>query len=338
MQLQRVKYRWLVPGILFVLTVVFGNFAELRGEILFQTNFDNLPDWSSPTGSYGVSGLASTHASASQIGFSGYRDAHRDGVPLFMIRDNYGRNGTKGLRKRFRLTPRDSWSGGSLDIHFDDTDNFSNLPKTAFDELYIRFYQKWDSSWSWGDGSKTYQIKMGRLLSNVDYSAVYQANGSLSSASKTSAEGGGARCAYILLTWSNMYHMYYPEYRPTSTCLTDGDSDSSARWANLITPGQWHCIEYHVKMNDLGQSNLIVDLYIDGELVGRLETPVRLRDSSATLFNTVILFDNHQVNNSSSFDQYYYIDDLVISTTYVGPGDVVAQDPTPEIDFMQVSK
>jgi hypothetical protein len=76
---------------------------------------------------------------------------------------------------------------------------------------------------------------------------------------------------------------------------------------------QWHRVEYHVKLNDLGQSNSIEEVYIDGSLTP-LITAANNQEMRITnrKFQQVILFDNYLKKYGGK--QPMYIDDIVLST------------------------
>ena len=76
---------------------------------------------------------------------------------------------------------------------------------------------------------------------------------------------------------------------------------------------QWHKIEYHVKLNDLGQANSIEEVYVDGS-----PTPLTVNGNNLEMritdrkIHQVILFDNY--GKMYGGKQPLYIDDITLST------------------------
>jgi hypothetical protein len=150
------------------------------------------------------------------------------------------------------------------------------------------------------------------------------------------------------------YSVKFSGSQPCSTC---GFFESIQEWdfsqttGELInpTPQNWHTIEWHYKLNTGtgncdGTENGVYEVWIDGVKQTAL-LDIKANDGAPTGctapplkkygigINTFILFDNIQkwtVNWSSS--TYIYIDNVVISTSYIGPNYVVgsgSQDTTP---------
>jgi len=298
--------------------ILLGNTnSQVQAKILYENNFDDLPDWSSPS-LQNISGLSTTHAEAGTIGFTSYRATDTMGDPLFAINSSNARGGSgKGLSVNVEV--RDNWAGGGLDLHFADPEKAggkmkSDVNPAGYEELYVSFWQKFQPGWSWG-GSGAKIMKIFRAYSNVDY-ACKMLQGDLSSEYDCD---GSRRTSYLIMDWQGTPN-YVVAYRAEPSTTTEHDQDYDCSWPNFFADNQWHHVEFHIKMNDIGQSNTLADIAIDGAHCGELEIPVALRQSSNRLFNTLIMFDNHTIPPvSSPFEQKYYIDDLVVSTTPVGP-------------------
>ncbi len=94
-----------------------------------------------------------------------------------------------------------------------------------------------------------------------------------------------------------------------------------------IWDGNWHCIEFQ-----LGLSNNVLNLWVDGVLA---YSSANYTWSATGFFDFIQHFAIGNVGDGSAWQnswQAIEFDDLVISTTYVGPGDFVppSPDPTPD--------
>jgi hypothetical protein len=295
-----------------------------QSPILYETNFDSLPDWHSQPAKF--SGLQTTHSDARQIGFTSYRVGVDDmGSPLFEVNSQGCQNG-KCLKVNCEGDPSLIWTGGGVDLHFSDSDTFPAwVDGNGYDELYVRFLQKFDNGWDWGGGNA--YVKLMRAYSKVDYDWHWSNNYMLSSADVVSpGSGTGCKSGYMILDWGGGDYNFLPAFREEPSCSTSADQDYGCTWSDHFADGQWHHVEMHIRMNDIGTSNAIEEIFVDGNRCGGYvyENPL-IRQTSDRKFNSLNLFDN--VNIGYPGEQTYYIDDLVVSTEYVGP-DYVVGDPT----------
>jgi hypothetical protein len=112
------------------------------------------------------------------------------------------------------------------------------------------------------------------------------------------------------------FYTYWPDMKQSS----DG-----RYWGNYFFPeepfwielGRWYCFEMMIKCNDPGKKNGEQALWIDGKEIMRVDG-MRWRDVE-TLKLTMAMFGNYRGN--ARHDLTYWMDDLVISTEYVGPMD-----------------
>jgi len=108
--------------------------------------------------------------------------------------------------------------------------------------------------------------------------------------------------------------------------------------------GEWHCIEVHVKMNDIvdgtPSNNFIYEIYIDGTKQLK-STGTAFRKNSTTKFNTIMIpdnmynqiFKNETIPDPPDSEQYFSIDDIVVSTSYIGPDYVIEGSITSNSSF-----
>jgi len=132
-------------------------------------------------------------------------------------------------------------------------------------------------------------------------------------------------------------------------------------WGNTLGDDEWHSLEYHVKMNtyDNNAQTFLADgvheFWIDGELIySRYNIPWTDNDYDTNRergFNFVSIggnnrniwtrleqapdsilwdFDIQGACSGTECEQWYAIDDVVISTEYIGPDYVIGDPPTPQ--------
>jgi len=100
-------------------------------------------------------------------------------------------------------------------------------------------------------------------------------------------------------------------------------------WGALYTgvvfeDNRWYCIECHVKLNTPGQSDGLVEIFVDGEQRGRKEN-LNIRADTDHKFNRLLAGGWWSNGGSAECTppadgvQYRYIDDFAVSTNYIGP-------------------
>ena len=101
---------------------------------------------------------------------------------------------------------------------------------------------------------------------------------------------------------------------------------------SLITDGDWHCVEQRYKMNTHNgisfNNDGVWQLWIDGVLKATFVVPWNQNGAPSSPirgFRAVLIGGNNNNYWASSGtiterEQWYAIDDIVISTTYIGPG------------------
>lgn len=120
---------------------------------------------------------------------------------------------------------------------------------------------------------------------------------------------------------------YYPDYDRDNGPYKWPDNGVTDGVDGFIhSDGQWHHYEYHVKMNSApGVADGVQEAWLDGrKKFSKTDMPFVLTGGSVSRgFNYVELFDNAYVLSHLYTDNVVYpiyIDDVVISTSYVGPG------------------
>jgi hypothetical protein len=100
-----------------------------------------------------------------------------------------------------------------------------------------------------------------------------------------------------------------------------GPHDWGATYGSYAVPdNKWVCFELHVKLNSLGKSDGLVEFYIDGVLKAK-KSNINIRGNYNYKINAVLVggWYSNSGKNSNQWN-YRYIDDVVISTEYIGLG------------------
>lgn len=87
---------------------------------------------------------------------------------------------------------------------------------------------------------------------------------------------------------------------------------------STLEPGRWYCIEQHLKLNTPGQSNGLLEIWIDGVKIYRKEN-LYLRDTKKLKIEKVWFnfYFGGVAKPLQNFDMY--IDNIVIAADYIGP-------------------
>lgn len=83
-----------------------------------------------------------------------------------------------------------------------------------------------------------------------------------------------------------------------------------------LIPGQWHQITQHIRMNDLGKRNGIIEALVDGKQAFFADTILFRKDDKLAIdqvFYSVFLGGDN-LSWTSSKDEYIYFDDFYVST------------------------
>ena len=111
-----------------------------------------------------------------------------------------------------------------------------------------------------------------------------------------------------------------------------GPNDWGATYGSYTIPdNKWVCFEFHVKLNTLGKSDGLVEFYIDGNLKAR-KTNINIRGNYNYKINSVLVggWYSNSGKNSNQWN-YRYIDDVAISTNYIGPGSSSSSSNNPPV-------
>ncbi len=331
------KYCAIIFYFLFTFNSVL---LSANGEILFEDNFDSSPEWQSkqtvhksiPGGfdigwSYTRSDKCTTYCPPK--GWTSYRApsslfTDHPGKDTYIINKDGARGGAgQGLTYNIESvgTPGETWgewTGGSLDVW---------LGEKGYKEIYVRYFVRFSDTWKWTRNDKTAHClwKMGRISTfndNIWTSStsphVYFSSGLNYPLGSTEAYYNAGTDKKIFVTAIRKAPDYDASEGPDNHIST-----------NIPENGEWHCYEFYRKMNSApGIADGGYAFWIDGvEQVRRNDVMWKKVGSNTTHnWNWIMLFDN--INNSAytladHMELTLYIDDIVISTKYIGPNYVI---------------
>ncbi len=221
----------------------------------------------------------------------GYRHWSTYGLPDTQIIATGGRNNSGSMVAN--IEGRGEPSGGLSGI-------FSDRTK---DELFFRWYLKYDPTWSWlpnQNGQKLARIRLNPEPVVCSVLTQY------------------VKPAWL---WGRMAYALNP---PLDS--DDFYSDPEVYWSDY-GPGVWICMETYIKLNTIGQTDGIVTSWLNGVQVAHKDD-MGGRISNVHL-NSIALGDNiiPGVPWTNPEEKQIWTDDFVISTEYIGPID----DTTPVI-------
>ncbi len=294
--------------------------------VIFEDNFDSHPDWTiaqEPLG--GSSPLEGSTGLPN--GWSNYYNgkSYCSGVGNNNMYIN-GTNPRGGTGKSMTFWDESCTNG------FEDSDG--NLGKEFgqdYSGLYVRFFIKFQPGYQWQGGTvpqhKFYHI-WSYQGSGPKYAYFGQGN-------EPGTSGG-------FLTYSgNIYYYggyrgevdYYLQGTPSYTANSPNATDQvDLGPVNTVIDGNWHCLEFYEKMNTNTGSTFHADgihrFWLDGVMIFETTTIPWSSNGSVTSprrgFNAVAIGgNNNNLWTNSGVEQWYAIDDIVISTDYIGPSYVI---------------
>ena len=172
----------------------------------------------------------------------------------------------------------------------------------AYDELYLAYRIRFAANFDFVKGGKVPGLVGGTAPTGcVSDSAGFSARGMWRT--------GGAAVQYV----------YYPE--KINAC---GDDFAYAAGATATTfsPGVWHTVEHHVRMNNAGQHDGILEAWFDGQQV-LSDSAFLYRIVGATFgidtFYFSTFFGGSDTTWAPTADQFADFDDFTISTVRINP-------------------
>ncbi len=83
-----------------------------------------------------------------------------------------------------------------------------------------------------------------------------------------------------------------------------------------LIPGQWHQITQHIRMNDIGKKNGIIEALVDGKQAFFADTILFRKDDKLAIDQVFysVFMGGDDLSWASSKDEYIYFDDFYVST------------------------
>ncbi|ACH38812.1 fibronectin type III domain protein [Citrifermentans bemidjiense Bem] len=313
--------------------------------ILFSEGFDTLANWSPPQGASGeacVRGQICTTAIPN--GFYDYRVAgteacsNLDGNHNTLNINELNARGGSGKAVTVWNEPCYSRSGSW------GSDGLLGVDFAPQDEVYVRYWIKFQPDWRWdGDGSaggralgaaNTSPMQKFMHLShmNPSISPIWDFFSGVQNKPRFTPQlakfsGGAMRIQF------NLPHSPLTPTRDSSASFTLNVYLGAAPldWSvpgtgGLPTPpgdGQWHSFEFYAKMNSAGGiANGISKVWYDGALVSTASNVVWIPtgdDPALWRWNHAWIGGNNSNTYLPANEQWYAVDDFVVSTHYSGP-------------------
>jgi hypothetical protein len=299
--------------------------------IIFQENFDNMADWNTSGQYEGNECSVGYCASSMPVNWSFYRTVPgATGLsPVASVSRPPGNlpdhtTGTgKALIVRVESVGTVNWPGdGILGKYFGSSANYN--------ELYIQFWIRTQSNWQSMavSQSKVFRIFNWRGTENIfqwkaECSPIWFWDWAAYPTSSSAAYLTAYRC-------DSVPDDYYCVNSPNSY----QKNDAYASWGAVppttkYADGKWNRIDFHVKMNNLGQSNGILEWSWNGTIV-ESHTNVVWKEAGSTSgkgWNGFALGGNsNNTWSSTPAEQWYAIDDVVVSTTPIATDSIPPQD------------
>lgn len=323
-------------------------------EILWQQDFESLPAWESTASNTGT--VPTTHTAAlANFNASAFRITYQETVvdPVLEINATAGYGGGKGLI--YRMSGAGAWRAASIDLDFADPDvnwTTESLQRNGYDELWISYYYKDGQGIDFetgGAGTRLWKSMRAWSFDPVDFCGescadpdVYWTNLMATGTASISShylDGSLYKKPFFIPSWQGTSLYWTPQWWHETGIDTGTSGYSSAQDRSVVgthlvaasdtysvnggepIPGilgdnQWHKIEYHVKLNDIGSANSIQEVYIDGAAtpISTVGNGYELRVTDRKI-RQVVLFDNYLKYDGSV--QPIYIDNIIVSTTRV---------------------
>ena len=339
--------------IVVTLMAVMAVTSVVRAGVIFEDNFDSHDDWhpSPGVGDEGPSGASSECNSgdcSSQVpqGWSYYRTTGMWWPPTYNDTIQVSNVAGRGSSGKAFIVHNEANAGASGDGWGADG-ILGKLFDQEYPELHIRIWFRTQDGWQW----PTIVDQVGKVLRI----GRYDGSGSIF---QLSTGGNVAPLVFWDFKHSNSWGTRHviahrsapadPDYFSISGLDTDpyiiaGDSSSEPDDIGMYADGNWHRLDYHVKINTYsgGQWNPdgIIRIYWDGALRHE-ETTVKWNNAGLNFGNgwNYIAIGGNAMNMFTDVEnkgeQWYAIDDVVVSTTPIQEdyqlGEGGQEDPPPQ--------
>jgi hypothetical protein len=340
---------------LIIILVILLTYTSAYSAVLFEADFEDYTSAWEDAGAVGHA-IAGTHnGSDPGVGvpapFTGYINHHADNS--IRIDDGYGRDGGYGVRIGMNYGGITDQVG--LAVYLPNASGVYDYQ--GHDEIYVRFYVKYSQGFDWISPSGTfYYHKWLRVWQNVPENRIKgnASEGDEPDQNMSREENTGYT---VIGMGEDNYGEFSPyNYGMFSRDMDNSSSgEAIGRWnysyssgangflenyyGNIDSSGEfeetqdWHCWEFYIKLSEEGQDNGEYTVWIDGN--EQSDSGFRMRQNPSQ--NPATGDDTHGpaeklgvginyisiMDNADSYywseQQYIYLDDIVISTTYIGP-------------------
>ncbi|MBI5742121.1 MAG: cadherin-like domain-containing protein [Nitrospirae bacterium] len=321
------KLKTMIVVILFLMSsfVVFPPYSW--SEIIFEDNFDNDPDWFPQTE---VAACLNSACKNQVPGLWDYYNSdelwhpHTDGLmfhPSMQISsDNF--RGQHGKAFTMWNESNDGRSGDGWGA----IGGFSKDLGRDYNEIYVRVYVKFQPGFQW------FYTQDNNAMIKMVHVRHWDRVGSPFTAFNT----GYSAPLYVFDSVQNPYgfrHSHSHRCDPQENnyyCSINYDSSfnytGNPTYTNSLGDGMWHALEFHVKMNSApGVADGVIEFWADDNLqYSRADIRWMGNDSPGGLGWNVVGLGYNAYNSfapaSEKKEQWYAIDDVVISTSRIGGG------------------
>ena len=219
-----------------------------------------------------------------------------------------GISGSAGMRVRWKPG---QVGAGSLHLAFGKTPSSYIKPVDAgtanYRELYWRMYVRFQDGWTGGGGDK---LSRAIVFASSDW-----AEAAISHVWSMKTNFVGLDPASGTDTFGTLKTTVYND-NPNLRWL--GAQSSATPIFDAEHVGKWYCVEAHMKLNDVGESNGVNELWVNDAL-----------EAQATTLNWLGIFNDYGINavffenywnDGSPATQERYFDNIVVSTQRIGCG------------------
>ncbi len=218
-----------------------------------------------------------------------------------------GRNGSVGMRARWAAGQVEA---GNLKLAFGRTPNAyfraADAGTANYRNVYWRAYVRTQAGWTGGAGWK---FTRAIVFANANWAeaAIGSVSGFWENTFLTATGQSGTDAAGNLVT---------TRYNDFDNLRTVASADGSTRLFDGANANAWHCVEGHMQLNDAGQSNGVLEFWVNGTLQARQANVNWLGAFNAYGINA-LFFENYW-NGGPPQAQERYWDNLVVSTQPIG--------------------
>lgn len=315
------RTRWQAMVGCFALLALFVGLTRVcYGAIIFMETFDTQPDWNMHN-QYTVecSGTCTT----APVNWSNYRTV--PGSAVFS-------HPTGSIRRLPEALPDHTTGNGKAYIVYNQSLAGANWPGDAtlvkvlpqdYPELYVSFWIRTQANWKTiaNAQSKIFRVYHWDRTGNI---FEFFSTGNVNPAfiwdwATTAGNSASYMDAYRCYPQETNYYCTaagVPAYQKNDTFRRWGSGDAGSVYAD----GRWHRYVVHLKMNDIGKNNGMLEWWWDGTLM-ESRTDVQWKasngSSAAIGWNTIAIGgnSNNTFSGAAPADQWYAIDDISIATS-----------------------